>query len=235
MSGSNNETTSFVWMINNNSAWNNEEIRYSIRSVEQFHPNNPIVVLGTKPVYYTGPFIEHIETTKIGYYNKWEKILLACQQPDDVISNPFVQMDDDIYLLQPLQFVHYSVKGNYFLPDVVKTHWHKAKIDTHGVINHPCTNYCIHSPLMIEKQSFLEMSDKYDWRSKLLIARQLYCLYAQENNIFETKEMPDDCKVEWARPFAPEELFFSTYDKLDEGGFNQVLIHRYSAPSKYEQ
>lgn len=229
------DNISFVWMVNGSSAWNNEEIRYSIRSAKKYHPNNPVTVLGTKPSYYTGHFIEHIEITKIGYYNKWEKILLACEQPDSIISNPFVQMDDDIYLLQALQLAHYSVKGNYFLPEIVKTHWHQAKIDTHSVIKElPCSNFCIHAPLLIEKQSFLKMSNDYDWKSKMLIARQLYCLYAQQNNIFPILEQPDDCKLEWARPFGTNELFFSTYDKLDEGGFDQILQYRYNIPSEFE-
>lgn len=230
------ETITFLWTINGQSGWeDNFETKYSIRSVEKFHPNNPIATIGYKPSWYgePGQYFEHKESSRNGYINVWGKILAACYI--DEISDPFIQMNDDFYLLRELEYLHYAIQGQYFLPTAVSTHWHKAKIETSKVIEMPCQNYCIHAPLLIDKQTFIECSEKYDWKSKSLIARQIYGLEVTKKKIFNTEFYPFDVKLQNARAFKPEERFFSIFDNPHEFGINYVLNHRYPNPSRVEQ
>lgn len=80
----------------------NEELRYSVRSVEKFLPDNNIWVVGGKPEWYKGKYIEVLDTAgKFDNINKCYKTILE----ENKISDNFVLMNDDFFLL--------SSKNNY--------------------------------------------------------------------------------------------------------------------------
>src|SRR5690606_5236989 len=128
--------TSFVWILGTGSSWEDNELRYSIRSVEKHHQDDAeVLVIGSKPSWYRGPHLPYLDTHTCPYINQWEKLRIACQIPD--ISDPFVYMDDDFYLMQPLDRFHF--RGPYNLQGRVdrvrgSEHWKEACKNTllHG-------------------------------------------------------------------------------------------------------
>jgi hypothetical protein len=86
----------------------NEELKYSIRSVEKHLPPGRIWVVGGKPSWYVG---HHIPVKQEGpkYENAIENIRAACESKQ--ISSTFVLMNDDFFAIKPLEEVPTYVGG----------------------------------------------------------------------------------------------------------------------------
>jgi hypothetical protein len=78
----------------------NEELRYSIRSVVKNLKHDNIWVVGSKPSWYTGNFIE-----VGGNFNKVKSaknnLKTICYSPD--ISNEFILMNDDFFVMERIE------------------------------------------------------------------------------------------------------------------------------------
>jgi hypothetical protein len=77
----------------------NEELRYSIRSLMQNFPDPNIWVVGGKPRWYSGNYIQVPQTNDkyTNMYENWDTILRSKQ-----IKTNFVLMNDDFYLIKPI-------------------------------------------------------------------------------------------------------------------------------------
>lgn len=83
------------------SRWDNNELRYSLRSLEKNFPNlGRVFIVGYKPEWLTG--VTHIPAEDIHHKNKdanlIDKVLLACNAD---VSETFVRLSDDQCLLRP--------------------------------------------------------------------------------------------------------------------------------------
>ena len=78
----------------------NEELRYSIRSVVKNFPHSKIWVVGDKPDWYIGNFIA-VEQRSIQKYNRARNNLKAIISSKE-ISDPFVLMNDDFYIINKI-------------------------------------------------------------------------------------------------------------------------------------
>jgi hypothetical protein len=80
----------------------NEELRYSIRSAVQNLPHSKIWVVGGKPEWYSGNFIEVPQSNS--KYTNVRKILEEIRD-NRSISEKFVLMNDDFFVIKPLKKV----------------------------------------------------------------------------------------------------------------------------------
>lgn len=80
----------------------NEELRYSIRSVDKNLTHNNIWLIGSKPSWYLGNYIE-VKDKSI----KLENIrnCLSIIPTIGAISDDFILMNDDFYILKPMGIV----------------------------------------------------------------------------------------------------------------------------------
>ena len=80
----------------------NEELRYSLRSISKNLPTSRVWVVGYKPDWYTGDFISVPDTS-----SKFKNIhnLIKTVAYDDRISDDFVMMNDDFFVLEPMPTV----------------------------------------------------------------------------------------------------------------------------------
>lgn len=74
----------------------NEELRYSLRSLEKNMPNGNVWLVGGKPDWYNGNYIP-VEQTRKSYSNVREQLRIACNNKN--ISDDFVLMNDDFYVI----------------------------------------------------------------------------------------------------------------------------------------
>ena len=76
---------------------NNEELRYSLRSIEQNMPAGRVWVIGYRPDWYIGDFIQ---VKDVG--NKFENIKNCISKiiKNNDISNNFILMNDDFFALK---------------------------------------------------------------------------------------------------------------------------------------
>lgn len=86
-----------------------DELRYSIRSVIANAPHGKIWVVGSKPSWYTGDYIEVVQDSP-KYINAINNLKAICESKD--ISDDFVLMNDDFYILNPISDIKYTFSGS---------------------------------------------------------------------------------------------------------------------------
>ena len=153
----------------------NEELKYSIRSVVESFADSNIWVVGGKPDWYVGNYIEvHQIHTK--YKNAVENLKKICSSPE--ISNEFILMNDDFYIIKKINRIENFHSG--FLLDKInlyqklngnsqytrKLSGTYKKLKALGFENP--LDYELHVPMVMEKQKLQEVLNKNDqflWRS----------------------------------------------------------------------
>ena len=169
----------------------NEDLRYSLRSVEKFVPHNKIWIVGYKPSWITN--VEYLPVPQNG--NKWDNyiknILTACNC--NKISKEFILMNDDFFAIKPITNLLDSINVSLgSLKEAVDKHKAKKSDSAWGKafgyvdellkdlnIEEPYYNYESHTPLLINKQKYLEVMNlpkvqKFMKTSKVLHKRSLY-------------------------------------------------------------
>ena len=77
----------------------NEDLRYSIRSVVKNMPSGNVWVVGGKPDWYVGNYLE-VAQDKPKYKNAKENLMAICNSKD--ISDTFILMNDDFFIMKPV-------------------------------------------------------------------------------------------------------------------------------------
>lgn len=144
----------------------NEELRYSIRSLYKNLPDVNVWVVGGKPDWYIGNYINiDIDQPKFENVRKQFKAIATC--PD--INENFVLMNDDFFILKPLDEI--PVMHGGLLSDKVKSHFQKAGVGIYtdqlkstynSILNlgiREPLNYEIHVPMPMTKTGLLEALD----------------------------------------------------------------------------
>lgn len=169
--------------INTKSLWKDNEIRYSLRSLEKHVSNfRDVYIVGHKPVFLNDNVI-HIPFAD-AYPNKarniMSKVLEAAKHPD--ISDDFMLLNDDYFFNAPLSAPDYpyyykcdltktiQIQKNEYQQHVIPTF--KALLDK-GL---PTKNFDTHKPIIYNKSLFQEVISQYDWdRPYGFILRSIYC------------------------------------------------------------
>jgi hypothetical protein len=136
----------------------NEELRYSIRSVVENLPHDKIWVVGGKPDWYTGNYIK-VSQIKPKYVNARNSLKAVCESED--ISNSFILMNDDFYVINKVSHVPYMYSGT--LDDKIKQREDIFNGNTYisllrqtlGSLSRrkkfPILDYELHVPMVMEK------------------------------------------------------------------------------------
>ena len=109
---------------------NNEELRYSLRSIENLKEVNNVWVIGGKPNWYVGNHIPVQSSTK--YTHAITNLHVLTRQKQ--ISEEFILMNDDFFVIKPvdkLETYHEGllldkiIKYQKFNPNSKYTNWLK--------------------------------------------------------------------------------------------------------------
>ena len=153
----------------------NEELRYSIRSVMASFPDAKVWVVGGKPSWYNGNFI-FIQQRSAKYINAINNLKTICSSED--ISEEFVLMNDDFFIIEKLNSID-TFHGGLLLD---KINLYKKISTTSGYINKlektfnkitdlglsNILDYELHVPMVMEKtklKSVLRHGSEFLWRS----------------------------------------------------------------------
>jgi hypothetical protein len=153
----------------------NEELRYSIRSVAESFPDSNIWVVGGKPNWYVGNYIE-VNQIHSKYKNAVENLKKICSSSE--ISNNFILMNDDFYIIKKINNIE-TFHGGYLLNKINlyqkingNSNYTRKLAATYKRlkalnINDPL-DYELHVPMIMEKeklQEVLKNNDQFLWRS----------------------------------------------------------------------
>jgi hypothetical protein len=220
---------------------NNEELRYSIRSVVENFPDSKIWVVGGKPSWYTGNYIE-VNQNLSKYRNAIENLKALCNSED--ISDRFVLMNDDFYIVKNID----SIKDYHGGPLLEKINLYQKlnsnsnytrklaatykKIKSLGIENP--LDYELHVPMVMEKEKLkqtLQNNYQFLWRS----------IYG---NVFNVGgEQMEDVKVYVKGPLVlksynikkDDHIYLSSADTSFDILFNNILKKQFTQKTKYER
>ncbi len=235
-----------VYPIGNGSRWDNNELRYSLRSVQKYLSNvGRVHIVGELP-----DFIHAVNYIPFQDIHRWKetrialKILKACQA--DYIGENFLFMNDDHFLLRPFDAEAFP----YFMKETIATTaqnrrfndaYRKSLVNSYMALtknNFLTHNFDVHCPIIYNKKQFSAMMAMYDWdeTNYSFIIKSMYC------NTFGIPGVPcSDLKIN--NPLDHCQLtdiirgreFFSIGDRAVNSDLLMLMENLYPEPSIYEK
>jgi hypothetical protein len=127
----------------------NEELRYSIRSVLNSFPEANIWVVGGRPHWYSGSYIE-VKQDKNTYTNATNNLKAICDSLE--ISDDFILMNDDFFIVNKVDKIQYFYGGT--LDEKILLYQEligsSSYIDKLSITLHKLKKYNIEQPLDYE-------------------------------------------------------------------------------------
>jgi hypothetical protein len=233
-----------VYPLGLGSQWNNNELRYSLRSIERYGLNiGNVYVVGLKlPEWLNGvKFIKR----NIPVMNYHAKIADAynevCKLPE--LSNDFIIMNDDFFLIKEVDFVKF---GNYERDFSLKDHLKKFPHDYFygNQIRNTVANLTTfrhfdnHYPMKLNKEKYLRLFERYKDKIIQLKTILIRSLYGNYYNI-KAERMPDlkinkPLKINDIKALTKDRYFFSIGDLALNNEMKNYLQELYPNKSKYE-
>jgi len=185
--------TDMVCPLGAGTIWDDNEIRYSLRSVAKFMPDiRRVFLVGRWPkagIQDRFPFdLVHIPARDLNgckEVNIKDKLLLACRHPD--VSDKFLLWNDDYFLLQPCSsawqdwpnYAEGTLEGRLRTRISRDIYW-KSMDATRRALNQRAlrTHYFdVHCPIVYDKALFPQVMARYapEWdRPEGLVIKSLY-------------------------------------------------------------
>jgi hypothetical protein len=145
----------------------NEELRYSIRSVVSSFPDSRIWVVGGKPDWYCGNYVA-VDQDKNTYTNASNNLRAICDNLD--IYDDFVLMNDDFFIVNKISSIEYFYGGTLIekislYKDLVSSSYYISKLSMtlsrlkKYKIDQPL-DYELHVPFPMNKNNLAKVLDK---------------------------------------------------------------------------
>jgi hypothetical protein len=219
----------------------NQELRYSIRSVEKYFPNSEVWIVGGVPNWYKGKNI-YVEQSSTKYKNAAENLKTIVQS--DEIPEQFILMNDDFFILDTINTIPYYHEG---LLSIKIEKYKKLKMDVNYIGKLGSTyaklekigfkqplSYETHTPMPMEKnklKTILKDCPANFWRS----------LYGNIHQV--GGEEIKDVKVYYRNKFAEisnnyqeqKVPFLSTDDESFIKIRDDLFLNKFKEKSKYEK
>ncbi len=174
-----------VYVLGKGSIWYNNELRFSLRSVEKHLSGvRDVYIIGECPSFITNAKWIPMKDSYKKERNIMEKLKIACEHPD--ISEEFLFINDDHFFLKAANADTYpyyfceplveAVKKRRQESTYTKAMWNTLEaLQANGFTEH-LKNFDIHTPIRYNKQAFIESMKLVDWENPgEYIIKSLYC------------------------------------------------------------
>jgi len=238
-----------VYILGSGSLWNDQEIKFSLRSVEKHLTGfRDVYIIGTCPDFLKD--VRHIymkDSHPCKETNIYRKVLRACQEQS--ISDNFLFFNDDHFLLQDFyapQFPNFY-KGNLkatFITRQKRTRnrrYGMAVDNTARILlskKLPIRDYDTHTPIIYNKQGFIDAMRNYDWEKR--VSYVVKSTYGNTVGLDSPIKEPD-CKLnkkmlagEILETLQQRKVFSIGNDAIDPQ-LSIVMNQLYPNPSRWEK
>lgn len=217
----------------------NEELRYSIRSVIRSFPEAHVWVVGGKPIWYKGNYIE-VEQNQDKYTNALNNIIAICNSKE--IPESFIFMNDDFFILKSFDLQETFHGG--LLIDKISTYRaitrsskYITKLDsTHRMLTQQgienILDYELHVPIRLEKaklEHIITNHPDFLWRSTY---GNMYKIGGTQ--IKDVKVYSDPLYSSRSSKITEDSIFISTHDQSFKDLHKEYFINILSKPSNLE-
>ena len=231
-----------VYILGSGSKWENNELRYSLRSLQQFgRAYGKVYIVGEKPSFISDEVI-HIKCAD-PFTNKQRNICHKISTASRYygISDNFILMNDDIFLLHSYIFeeIYYwsctlrqlftNAKGNNYSKHI------RATIKLYPELNERC--FDMHYPFVINKKGYLAANKGINWEvDKGYLTKTVYMKYMIANNLIEESKIvkQSDCLIYRSNQLFPNPDVISVSTKGLTDKVKQFLITSFPNKSRFE-
>lgn len=240
--------TDVVYVLGNGSGWADNEMRYSLRSLEMYLQDlGTVYVIGHRPKWMQNVqhyFYPDRHTCK--ERNIMEKLAYACGHPD--LSETFLHVHDDHFALAPALACDIpnwhggplDRLGNQVKARSPKNNWAYAVLNTHQALQekgHTAHNFDLHLPMLFDKNLYPATMDLYDWKGQPrgFVVKSLYA-----NTLGLPGTFSPDLKVNARLTFQQmvDSLKGRPWFSIGNAGltlaFKELLAALYPKPSRFE-
>lgn len=218
----------------------NEELRYSIRSVVHNFPKARIWVVGGKPAWYKGHHIP-LDQSQNKYTNALNNVMAICNSKE--ISESFIFMNDDFFILKTFDLKDIfnggllSNKISKYTKNTPISSYVRKLILTQDMLKSEiigdALDYELHVPMLLEKNKLLVIIKKYPnllWRS---MYGNLHKLGGIE--IKDVKVYSDPLYSERSKEIDKDSIFASTEDNSFKSVRESILKDMFFEPTVFEK
>lgn len=228
-----------LYILGEGSAWGNNEIRYSLRSLYNCFNLERVFVIGTDPHLLSKNviFIPYVDLHN-RFCNHYLKVKKVFETTD--ISDNILLMYDDIFFKRTVDIAEYPYycEGELPILDTSRRAYIQSLGNTRKILekyNKPIIDFSVHCPIIYNRQKFLSLADTafkdmFDYEH----GADVRSLYANMNEI--KGEQVKDCLVLQEQDFANVKDFncFSINDKSLENGIGKIVSEKYTEKCIYE-
>jgi hypothetical protein len=226
----------FVYVCKNGE---NEELKFSLRSVEKFFPESDVWVIGGKPSWYLGNFVP-VSSGPDVFQNVRNSLSIVSQNKE--ISEEFIFMNDDFFFVRHMETIPYYISGTLRdriisnKTNGVNSSYIRRLVDSYKhckSFRNPPLDFDIHTPMPVNKKLMSEvLGDKIMWRSNYgnrfvkdneTVTIKDVKVYEKESYSFKNYDF-----------MSFEYPFFSTNDDSFELVREKLLNDMFASSSKYE-
>jgi hypothetical protein len=235
-----------VYVLGNGSKWQNNEIKYSIRSLMlNCRSFRRILIIGADPgiFHYDDRliFVPAPDNHK-KEINIWNKVLRACQL--EALSDDFLFINDDHFMLKPFHPEAYPfyAKGN--LADK-----HYSGSDTYQMVLKATRNvlqkhglntwhFDIHTPILFNKEKFIRTHSyfsKYLEADQELVMKSCYAnLHGIKPTLMNDLKLTRGCSLQELAELFQKRHVLSVADEAITSNFRRWLQFHFPEPSPWE-
>lgn len=179
-----------LYYIGSGSHHNNQELRYSLRSLEKHcHDVDDVWVVGNRP-HFLNNNVKYLWVPDSGFWwqNAFCKTMAAIEAG---ISENFLLMNDDFFMLKDFSAAEYPYFHRGEIKDVAENKYQQVICNTRQILQRlgkPFKHYGVHCPMRLNAEKYRELAGYFNDVENPVSAR---CLYG---NLFCKGCKVADCK-----------------------------------------
>lgn len=223
-----------LYILGTGSWWQDNELRYSLRSLHQHVPHGKVVVVGARPSWLRN--VVHIPARDLHRFpslNTMGKLHKALASGE--VAERFILMNDDFFFLADFEELPVYHGGSlYAATRLNRRSWHSmAMTATWRLLAKDMRNarlFDLHFPTTAHKDRALEVMSMVPKGTPYLFTT----LYHNVVGSSATKHADFKLRRRWKEP-SPQARFLSVDEAMpSEFGFRKWVQQRYPHPSPYE-
>lgn len=232
-----------LYIVGNGSLYGNEELRYSLRSLDKFGRNvGRVFITGECPKFVDQEKITFLPELDIGCpaINHWWKVDQTFRKTD--IGDRALLMYDDIFFCKPTDCAKYPWRWRGELPTLRPDgEYSRSLYNASRWLEKrymPVLNYGLHQPCIYEKEKFLSIEKDFEELKLSDVGMSPRSVYANRFDVGKTEFMDDlkiRAKVDDLDALIKDRDCFSIADDCFEGPVEEWLKKTFPERSRWEK
>ena len=230
-----------LYILGKGSPFNNEELKYSLRSLERFGSNiGRLIIVGEKPSFLNYDKVVHLPFNESGVkeYRIASKILHACTTV--TVTGDFLFCNDDFFFMKPFDcdaFPFYKY-GNLYNGTSASAYADHLKLTQQYLQSKGKSSFHfdVHCPIIYNAKKFMYLNDSWLHSRETIgmVVKSTYCnMHDIEGVTYKDIKLKQLISTEEFESIKLNECF-SIYDQAWKKGVEGYLMQTFQQKSQWE-